>query len=349
MIRRYEEDGLETFRYDPERDGADALELEAQVVQGEGYALTFHRSTFHRRAENFRDWALFTGRIDGQLVGICGSALKPMTLLGEPAVARFTFDLRVHPDFRNRKIARRVAGEALQWRQDDGDFGYSWIVDDNRASQAVSNFWFAQPRAQYRYLVYPTYRVHPEGPTPRTCSMAEVHRQHVEHCGPFDVYCDPTEGNTGGHVQSWILERDGEVAGCSAWDNREILGEVVERIPGNLAVAGALFRAWPFRLARLPHIPRRGEALQSWYVFDCFATGPEVARDLFRFVSAQGRKAGIDYCYIVHDERDAWIGDVRADLPKAFAPILAYNFWSGWARREPFPELGRVYVDVRDL
>ncbi len=349
MIRAYEEDGLVTDHYDPERDNAEALALESRVVQGSDFSLSFHRSAFHRRAENFRDWAIFTGRIDGRLVALSAAAMKDMVFFGEPVKARFSFDLRVDPEFRNRKIGRRLVGEALEWRQGQDDVAYSWIVDDNRASQAVGDFWTAKVSGAYRYLVYPTYRHWPATAAPASATMAEVHRLFVEHAGPFDLYSDPTQGNTAGHVQSWVLRRGDQVAACSAWDNRDILGEVVHDIPGHLAMIGSVFRTWPLRMARLPHIPQRGEALRSWYLFDCFSTDPQLARDLFHHVAATAREREIDYCYIIHDQRDDWIEAVRGDLPQAFAPILPYNLWAGWPRAEPFPDLGRVYVDIRDL
>jgi len=123
----------------------------------------------------------------------------------------------------------------------------------------------------------------------------------------------------------------------------------VERLPAPLALAGYLLRSWPLRLARLPHVPRRGEAIRSWYLLDCFATGGDLARDLFRQVAVEARTRGIDYCYVVHDRRDSWVHFVRSGLPRPFAPLLSYNLWARWPRSEPFPELGRVYVDVRDI
>jgi hypothetical protein len=68
MIRRYE-DGLEIDLYTL-ADNDEALALDREAAQGGAFRLSFHRSTFHRRAENFTEHLLFTGRIDGRLVAL---------------------------------------------------------------------------------------------------------------------------------------------------------------------------------------------------------------------------------------------------------------------------------------
>jgi GNAT superfamily N-acetyltransferase len=340
---------IEICQYDPREHNAAALALDAKIVQGDAFALSFHRSTFHRRAENFRDWRIFVARWQGTLIGLAAGARKPVTFLGRSGHAKFVFDLRVHPAFRNRDVGRRLAAAVLGWREAEDDLAYTWIVDDNRASAAVTRFLRGVRAGQYHYLVYPTHQSRPVGGEADSATLSEVHRLHVERCGPFDLYADPTVGNVEGHVASWVMENGQHIAGCSAWDNSEILGEVVERLPVGLALVGALLRHWPLRMVRLPRVPRRGDMVRSWYLFDCFASNERVARDLFRGVAGEARARGVDYCYVIHDHRDAWVPFVRAGLPKPFAPVLSYNLWARWPRADPFPELGRVYVDVRDI
>src|SRR4029453_15041371 len=55
--------------YSPEKS-EEALALERLCVQGISYRLSFRRSTFHRRAENFPEWRIFTARLEGRLVGV---------------------------------------------------------------------------------------------------------------------------------------------------------------------------------------------------------------------------------------------------------------------------------------
>ena len=139
------------------------------------------------------------------------------------------------------------------------------------------------------------------------------------------------------------------VAGCSAWDNREILGEVVMGLPRRLRLLGGMLRMPPLRWARLPHVPRRGEALRSWYLYDAHATRPDLGVALIRHVAAAARKQGIDYLYLTHTAGQGWVEAVRADYPRAFAPVIRYVMVGGWSRPEPLGRLDRLYVDIRDL
>lgn len=230
------------------------------------------------------------------------------------------------------------------------DFAYSWIIDDNRAARAVVGLLDAEEVGAYRYLIYPTYRHLRPRRIPSETSLDEVHAQMVEVEGPFDLYTDPRHGgNLEPHVSSWIVRDGRDVAGCSVWDNRDILGEVVEAVPLRLRMARALFEGPLLRGTELPHIPQPGEQVRSWYLFDAFATRPDLAVDLMRHLAHLAREQDIDFCHLAHIESQTWVSAVRAELPRMFAPVLRYLMLAGWDRPEPFPRLERIYVDVRDL
>jgi GNAT superfamily N-acetyltransferase len=288
--------------------------LDRTAVQGDAFRLSFHRSTFHRRAENFTDHVLYTGWMDGRLVALLAVGYKDVVLQGSPMRAGFAFDLRVHPDFRRRGIGRRIVHDAIDHGRSIADFGYLWLIDDNRAAQALAGLFDAE----------------------------------VE--GPFDLYSDPRRrGNLEPHVSSWIVRDGRDVAGCSVWDNRDILGEVVEALPLRLRMARALFESPLLRGSELPHIPQTGEQVRSWYLFDAFATRPDLAVDLIRHLAHLAREQDIDFCHLPHIESQTWVSAVRAEVPRMFAPVLRYRMLASWDRREPFPRLERIYVDIRDL
>jgi GNAT superfamily N-acetyltransferase len=348
MIRSYD-DGLEIDLYTPE-DNDEALALDRTAVQGDAFRLSFHRSTFHRRAENFTDHILYTGRIDGRLVALLAVGYKDVVLQGSPMRAGFAFDLRVHPDFRRRGIGRRIVHDAIDHGRSIADFGYLWLIDDNRAAQALAGLFDAEDVGAYRYLVYPTYRYLEPRRIPSETSLDEVHEQMLEVEGPFDLYSDPRRrGNLEPHVSSWIVRDGRDVAGCSVWDNRDILGEVVEALPLRLRMARALFESPLLRGTELPHIPQTGEQVRSWYLFDAFATRPDLAVDLIRHLAHLAREHDIDFCHLPHIESQTWVSAVRAEVPRIFAPVLRYRMLASWDRREPFPRLERIYVDIRDL
>jgi hypothetical protein len=202
----------------------------------------------------------------------------------------------------------------------------------------------------YAYLVYPAYRDLRFDTRADEATPQQVHAEMLRAAGPFDFYADPlSEGRLQGHVGSWMVRRDGQVAGCSAWDNREILSEVVERLPLGLRATSAVLRSWPFRLPARPHLPRPGERLRSWYLFDFFATDPRLARDLMRQIASTARGRGIDYCYLPHQPEDRWLRAVRADIPRPFASTVPYRLQIWGRPGAPVPKLERPYVDIRDL
>lgn len=346
------DDGLRIEPYDPARDSEEAMAMEAMAPQGEAFRLTFRRATFHRRAESFAEHFILVARKDGRLVGTYAVAFKDVLLQGEPLRSAFIFDMRVHPEHRRQGVATRMAACMLEWGQGKADLVYTWVVDDNRAIQAMisaSATAAIEVAGRYAYQVYPTYRDLSSEHLPREVHPDEVFEAHRRTDGPFDFDTDPRQGgDLRPRVSSWLVADGEALAGCSVWDNHDILGEVVERMPVGLRVAGAVMGAVPF--ARLPHVPRPGEPLRSWYIYDAFASRPDLARDLYRHLAHVARAQGIDYLYIVHTPHQRpWVEVVAADIPKAFAPVIPYAMFGGWGRPEPFPRFERVYVDIRDL
>jgi len=330
-------------------DDPEALALERACAQGSRYRMSFRRPTFRRRAENFADHRLVTARIEGKLVGIGAVAFKDVVVAGEPLRAGFGFDARVHPEHRRCGIGHAI-GEALEaYGGDRLDLVYAWCIDDNRAMRALAKTLGVRDVGGYAYLVYPTYRDLVPARSPREATLDEVHRMACEVGGPFDFYTDPRAGGRlDGHTGSWLLSDGRHRAGCSAWDNAQILSEVIESLPLPLRLARTLTTAPGLSRLRWPHIPQPGEALKSWYLFDAFATDPGSARDLIRHVAAEARSRGIDYCYVVHGATDEWVSAVRADLPRPFAPRVPYRLLIRRNRGTVAP-LERIYVDVRDL
>jgi GNAT superfamily N-acetyltransferase len=340
-------DGLSLAMYRPE-DDAEALALERIAAQGQGYRLSFERPTFRRRAENFdRHW-IVTARFGDRLVGIAAAAVKHVVLRGEALQAAFFFDHRVHPDFRGRHIGTRLARELYALTQ-DASMIYGYIVADNAEARRLAVSRSTHSTSGYGYLVFPTFRRRPVRETASEVGLAEAHAALLRAVPPFDFYTDPTQGgSTRGHAASFIVRRGSHVAGCSAWDNGEILAEVMTALPWKLRALRALFGLAPSALA-LPHVPAPGEKLRSWYLFDFFATDPELGRELLRHVNNAALERGIDYGYVIHLPSDPWLGALRKELPRAFAPIVSYRMFARFRQGGPFPAIERPYIDVRDV
>ncbi len=330
-------------------DSDEALALERLCAQGGHVRLSFHRSTFHRRAENFAEHRILTARAAGQLVGVNAAAVKRASIGGRPVAAGFGFDLRVHPRWRGCGVGRRLFEVACGWALSRAELAYTFTVAGNRPARGLVG-QYGVDVGGYAYLAYPAFRVRPVATAPSEVDAREVHAEMLRTAAPFDLAFDPfDEDRCSEVVGAWLLRRGRAVAGCSAWSNRAILAEVVERIPRWARLVRHVQDRLPPGALGLPTLPAPGEELRSWYLFDFFATDPAAARDLVRHVAATAMARGVAWCHLPFVEGDDWIRAVRGDVPRLIAPVLRYRMLvrrADGARPEP---IRRPYVDVRDL
>jgi ribosomal protein S18 acetylase RimI-like enzyme len=330
-------------------DNDEALALERASPQGGALKLSFRRPTFERRAQLFPVHRIVTARLDRRLAGIVAVAVKEMELFQRPGHAAFLFDLRVDPAARRRGVARALGREVLAWGLARADLAYFYVINANRPVRRMAHQFGCKVAGECRYLVVPaSWGQQQRGVTP--CDPGEVHTSLRRICGPFDLVAGvkpalshPARPWRG----SWIVQSGSEMAGCSAWSNRDIFAEVVEALPLSLRLVGALRRAAPAR-SRLPHVPSRGEELRSWYLYDAFAQNQSLARVLARHVAAEARAQDVDYLYLVHTPRDRWVEDLKSELPRFFAPVVGFKMLARAAEGPP-PHFERLHVDIRDL
>ncbi len=332
-------------------DSPEALALERDCAQGRGLRLSFRRETFHRRAEGFPVHRLFTARAGGRLVGVVAAAVKPAVLRGRATQVAFGFDLRVHPAWRGHGLGRRLFERACGWGMERGEMAYTFTVAGNAAARALA-VSLGVEAAGYSYLVYPAYRRLPVDRPVIPATPAEIHAEMLRIEGPFDLYFDLlTESRMAGHVGSWRCGSGPSRAGCSAWSNRGILGEVVEALPLPVALLGRALRAVGTAGAGrlpLPRIPRVGEELRSWYLFDFFSTDAGAARDLLRAVACEAVERAVEWLYLPLASTDGRLGALRADVPRPFSTIVPYRMIVRAPGGAGSP-IHRPYLDVRDL
>lgn len=332
-------------------DSDEAMQLEARSPQGKAFRLRFDRSYFHRRAENFDCWRLVTARSAGALVGIAGAALKAATFEGRQTTAVYLFDARVAPEVRRSRVAQQLLQELIDWARGKAEIGYGYIAGDNEAAARLAQQWIGAAAAPAcRYLVYPVYKAGDSDCDVRAASAESVHQAFVDQGGPFGLYCPPHQAfSVDAYVGSWRYARGTSSAACSAWSNEKIMAEVVEGVPLSLAAAGAVLRSWPINRLRMPHLPKRGERVRSWYLFDFHASDGHSAAALINGVAAEAKRRGIDYCYIIHRGGEAWVDAVRRQVPRLFAPVIPYSIMARMIDDGTPIRVHAPYIDIRDV
>jgi GNAT superfamily N-acetyltransferase len=331
-------------------DSDAALALERRSAQGAGFQLRFERPWFHRRAENFEEWQLVTAWADGALIGVAAGAVKAVMWKGTPGEALYIFDVRVAPEARRRKVAQRLIALLLEWGGDRGRFGYGYAVADNAASIQMCRQWIgARIGPAAGFLAYPTYKAKPPEVPALPGSPLDIHAAYLAAEGPFDLYSDPTPSfSSPGFVGSWMHSQGGSHAGCSAWSNQHIFAEVVVRLPPALAIAGTVLRRWPIRCLPVPRIPRPGERVRSWYIFDFHASDDEAAVLLMETVAAEAKMQGIDYCYVIHRPGRSFVNALRRPFLKQVAPVIPYSIIANHSD-EGGQLIAAPYIDIRDV
>ncbi len=333
---------LEISDYSPALSD-ECVALERVCPQGERFRLSFRRPTFHARAATYERWGLVVGREGGRLVATCAYALRPAILHGETRTTAFGFDLRVHPDLRQRGIAGRMTRAVIERATPQGaDLFYTQVVGDNRAMFGVCRSLRMTLAGGYRTLVWPVFRRRGARAAPET-TPAQIHDAYVRAEGPFDFHPIPGPAPAG-HVVSLTTG----AAGCSLWSNEALLAEVVERVPPAYRAARLALAAPPLRWLPLPRVPAPGEALRSWFVYDLHAADGHAARALLEHVNDRALASGIGYCYVVVSGEPSWWPELRAAAPPLLSPIIPYSLLMT-DLRGPLRVPARMCVDARDL
>ena len=325
-------------------DNEEALALEAACVQGQSLKLKFLRPSFHARSVVYPVHRILCARQDGRLAGVAAWARKNISLHGRRVEAAYLYDARVHPGFRRKGVAFRLARACFEDIGPDMDLFYTWIAGQNERCLKPAMRLFGMNRMEpFTYLVFPVYRRLRVRTGALASDASEAHRSYLRrHPG---VQCVPEwdAGTLVGHVESLKLEPSGR-ASCSVWSNRGLLEEQVVSVPGAyrwLRIAARPLRPW----FPMPHIPEPMETLRSWFLFDVSADCIGDLRELLAVVNNRAFERDIQYLYWLVQDNSPWLAGIRK------TGFWTFSFpYCHLAKGDHRPEPGEtLYVDVKDL
>ena len=192
------------------------------------------------------------------------------------------------------------------------------------------------------FLVIPVMRRRKSGNPGLRSDLATVHREYLRVNPGLAMVPDFTPELMHGAVGSVLLD-DGS-AGCSIWSNENLMAEEVVRLPPALRMARRLL-APLVRVNVVPAIPRSGEVLKSWFLFDLFARGPADLRALLRTVNAQAIENGRTVFYVLVQDGDP----IRHRIRSAGFFFMTVPYVC-LAKGDKTPAEGeRLYLDIRDI
>lgn len=329
-------------------DNQAALQLEERCPQGEKLKISFHRKSFHQRSKMYKDYLILAGYYDKKLVSLVAGAVKEILINKKKVKAGYFYDLRVDPDYRRLKlrIAQKMSNLIVSKISSKADLIYCMIAGRNlRALHLVKRYYNAQVIIPFKYIVNPVYKKRRVKRSLKESKFEEVHKNFLKYNSSLDFYCSPNLERMYGYVKSYSLESSSGEAGCSIWSSKEVLGERIESIPKKYRTLQFLFKVFS-PLIKTPYIPKKGEALDSWYLFDFYASDYKSAKELFLHINNIALQEGKNYIYLPLKETDDFYPALRKCCWK-FSPVIDY-FILGSGNVLPQTN-SNIYIDIRDL
>lgn len=333
--------------YIPSDDQA-VLRLEERCPQGKEIQISFHRQNFLDRSEMYDEYTVLVGLYGREIVSVVAGAVKEVLINGKKTRAGYFYDLRVDPEFRSLKlkIAKTMCLRITERISARADFVYCMIAARNlRALHLVKRYYEARVIIPFKFLVNPVYKKKKTRGPVEVVDFMNAHERFLRHSPGLDFYCTPDPGRLPGYVGSFLSESPLGEAGCSVWSNKDILGERIECVPKRYERIRGVFEAVsPF--LKTPHIPEKGETLDSWHLFDFYATTPASARELFCQINNSALRENKSYIYLPIQENEDFFPDLKKCCWR-FSPVIDYFVLANG--KEVPQKNAKIYIDIRDL
>jgi hypothetical protein len=278
------------YRPATEADNLSLRELERSCPQGTHLKLYSERDDYFLRSRLYgNDHTLVAeDREHGRLIGVMAAARKELYLGGAVRPAVFFYDLRLHPEFRRSLLGRHMLGvwnSMERWAQESGaHLIYGLVKHDNEAMISMRD-----KRSGYRWLggmvvvSRAVFRRKPVREAPEEVSPqdAELSRAVWECYGRRDFYpaafrhelLTPAMACSG-LFSFHRLRRGSSWAAMGLFRAARVMRTRVVRIPAGYKLLQPVFSALS-PLLPLPRIPREGESISYYCLFDMLAEGPQ--------------------------------------------------------------------------
>ncbi len=325
-------------------DNEAALYIEEQCVQGASLSLKYRRPSFHARSEVYDRYRILCAKQDGNLVGVSAWAEKNVRVHNATVRAAYAYDLRVLPAYRKQGVAIRIMKATLDDIGSQTDCIYTLIAGQNQvAFKLVKHMFGMRTVIPLTYIIMPVYKRLKSRKEYCTTDAGEIHERFLCHHYRMEFVPHFDVSRLKGYVTSFV-EKQGRSAGCSIWTNKNILAEQVVNVPKYLEVLRIIYA--PLRLfAALPAIPKKGDILRSWFLFDLYAKNAECLYELLASVNNKAFDNEIRYLYVLLQKSDALCALISKSGLRTFT--LPYFFLC--RPSDVVAESENIYIDIRDI
>lgn len=149
--------GLQIRAYQPEDDPY-LMELERLCPRGEPRPFFHFRRRFIDRAMLYKEPYLFIAEKDGRPVAVTSIAIKDSYINGEKLRICYSFDTRVHPQYRRQGIANAMQEEKLAFLHSEGvHLIHTYVVATNFASMRMLEKVGFRKNRLLLHLSFPPY------------------------------------------------------------------------------------------------------------------------------------------------------------------------------------------------
>ena len=335
-------------------DNVRLIQLEGVAPQGSQIKLTSERSDYFVRANRFDHPVLKVAEDEttGDILGIMGVGAVRVSIGGQAATGGLIFDWRSNPLIQkglNRHMLRLWQAVEKEIETRDLDFLFGYIKEDNLRSLNIILRSGAKIIERCEFLTIPVHRIfcrhgdrYPVAVAPKIDAAAETDAIRQAFAGrdllPWPVHATGQQALTDAYVRAKIsLGR----SSLKIWDSSADYTQRVMHLPRLYRAARPVFAAIS-HLVPLPHIPRIGEAIRDWYLFDLDIADPADLPVLLEKARKLAVDSHIDYLIVCLNPKDV------------LYPVLARLSWIKlkyclmYQPRKPIAEPREpTYFDIR--
>ena len=338
-------------------ENAKLIAIEQMTPQGDQIKLVSERKDYFFRAKKYDEPIMLVAEDEtqGDILGIMGVGPVTVRLRGEMMRGGFVFDWRSNPLTQKglpRHMLRLWQAAQAEMASRDLKFIFGYVKEDNERSLGILQKYGAKAVDTKEFLTMPVHaRFSKDRSEVNRVTLARSVDSESERTvlqknfGTLDFFAEPSQSSA--LVQQREQYTFGQFAygksSAKVWDTNAEYTQRVLNMPRLYKLARPLFSVGS-KVVALPRIPRLGDEIRMWQLYDLILDQPSDIFYLLERVRLAAKESNVDYLVACMSPQDkgyehvakrAW---VRLKYHVFFLPLTEL----------PLPQ-GPTYFDVTYL